>query len=254
MRIDGTRILANQEDSLSQNQKYLGFPGANSATLMASHFDQKESYCAYFSQVSWLTNICFVLLSPNWCFSSAHQSIPYSMFCYIKIEMAKLTARFNETFHTAVTPNRKVVSLGCYIISASKIVKYFPGEHKVVCGFHFLILFCNGNMRERLLFCFKYYFYSVADIMCLLLKARKKYTLEFQRNYGDISRGSEILGTLFLSLVLDHRADLSHAQINFPFMNTFSVILICTCLCILYSSISYICIYTQKFQIIYLQF
>lgn len=62
--------------------------------------------------------------------------------------MAKLTARFNETFHTAVTPNRKVVSLGCYIISASKIVKYFPGEHKVVCGFHFLILFCNGNMRE----------------------------------------------------------------------------------------------------------
>lgn len=70
------------------------------------------------------------------------------MFCYIKIEMAKLTARFNETFHTAVTPNRKVVSLGCYIISASKIVKYFPGEHEVVCVFHFLILFCNGNMRE----------------------------------------------------------------------------------------------------------
>lgn len=176
--------------------------------------------------------------------------------------MAKLTPRFNETFHTAVTPNRKVVSLGCYIISASKKVKYFPGEHKVVCGFHFLFLFCNGNMRERLLFCFKYYFYSVPAIMCLLLKARKKYTLEFQRNCGDISRGSEILGTLFLSLVLDHSADLSHDQINFPFMmNSFSVILICTCLCILYSSILYICIhrnfrwyiYNFKFNIFVIQ-
>lgn len=73
----------------------------------------------------------------------------------------------------------------------------------------------------------------------MLLKARKKCTLELQRKYGDISSGSEVLGNLFLSLVLDYSTDLSHAQIHSPFViNSSTAILISIYICVLYSSIS----------------
>lgn len=71
--------------------------------------------------------------------------------------------------------------------------------------------------------------------MFMLLKARKKCTLELQRKYGDISSGSEVLGNLFLSLLLDHSTDLSHAQIHFPFVvNSSTAILICIYIYVFY--------------------
>lgn len=79
--------------------------------------------------------------------------MPYSMFCYTKIQIVKLTARFNKLFHMAVTSNKKAASLNCDIISTSKIVKYFPGEHQVVCGFYFSFFYpSKRKARGRLLF------------------------------------------------------------------------------------------------------
>lgn len=81
-----------------------------------------------FNSFSWLTNIGFVSLSSSTCcFCSAHQPLPYSMFCYTKIQTVVVTARLNNMFHRAVTSSSRVVSLGCKIISTSKIIKYFSG-------------------------------------------------------------------------------------------------------------------------------
>lgn len=52
--------------------------------------------------------------------------------------------------------------------------------------------------------------------MFMLLKARKKCTLELEVRYGDVSSGSEVLGNLFSQSVLEHSTDLSHAQIHIP--------------------------------------
>ena len=61
----------------------------------------------------------------------------------------------------------------------------------------------------------------------MLLKARKKCTLKLQRRYSDLSSVSEVLGKLFLGLVLEHSTDLSHAQTYFTFvMNSSTVVLI----------------------------
>lgn len=80
-------------------------------------------------------------------------SSSYALFyvlLYQNIQIVKHTARFNKMFHRSLSPNKKAVSLGCYIISTTKIVKYFPGEHKVICGFHFLILlFFLREMQEE---------------------------------------------------------------------------------------------------------
>lgn len=151
--------------------------------------------------MSWLINIGFVSLSHStWCFCSAHQAMPYSMFCYTKIQVFKLTARFNKMFHRAVASNKKVVWLGCYIISTSKTVKYFPGEHQVVCGFYFLFFFFSLRERREEDYYFKFdiiFLFCICYYVFKLLKARKTCTLELQRKHGDISSGSEVLGTYF---------------------------------------------------------
>lgn len=79
-------------------------------------------------------------------------------------------------------------------------------------GFNFL----KGKIREYYFNFYIIFLFCICYYMFMLLKARKKCTLELQVRYGDISSGSEVLGNLFSHSVLEHSTDLSHAQIHIP--------------------------------------